>query len=156
MKKENITHGLCVSSRIFDTMKREYPSKILLAWSEAIGGNVELREWLIANEYPELGLFVYALNLKQDARDWLMDNGFPHLMALIRGAEGDVNALLWLRKFEYDVLEKVARSADNDELATNWLLMNQQPEMARVSLKIRAVKNDIEFNNNDMHRISPE
>jgi hypothetical protein len=66
-------------------MRTEYPAKVLLAWGEAISGHAELREWLIKNGYPELGIFTYALRNKADARKWLMDNGHPHLMA-VRGA----------------------------------------------------------------------
>ena len=39
----------------------QYPAKILVAWAEAIGGNKKIRDWLIANDYKELGLFVFAL-----------------------------------------------------------------------------------------------
>ena len=40
---------------------RVYSEKILLAWGEAIGGNLEIRDWLMKNGYPELGLFCFAL-----------------------------------------------------------------------------------------------
>ena len=29
----------------------EYPSKVLIAWREAIGGNIELRDFLIKSPY---------------------------------------------------------------------------------------------------------
>ena len=69
-----------------------YPPKILLAWAEAIKGNKEIRDWLIKNGYPELGLFTFALRNKRDAREWLVTNKFHHLMALISGVEGDEEA----------------------------------------------------------------
>lgn len=134
----------------------QYPAKIILAWAEAINGNRDIRDWLITNGYPELGLFVFALNNKTEARQWLIDNGFPHLMALINGAEGNPNALTWLKNFGYDILEKMARVGDNDEDALIWLFQNNLPDMAKVALKIREVKNEIDANNNDMHRISPD
>ena len=77
-------------------MRTDYPAKVLLAWGEAIGGNAALRDWLMRNGYPELGIFTYALRNKQDARKWLMENGHAHLMAVITGIEGDVKALDWL------------------------------------------------------------
>ena len=49
-------------------MKTEYPAKVLLAWGEAISGHVGLRDWLIRNGYPELGIFTFALRNKDDAR----------------------------------------------------------------------------------------
>lgn len=136
--------------------QRVYPAKIVLAWAEAIGGNKDLREWLMANGYPELGLFVYALNNKQDARDWLMSNGFPHLMALINGAEGNAGAQLWLRKFGFDILEHVAKAADNDDVALEWLLERDYRDMAMIAQRMRFVKNQIERDNNDLHKISAD
>jgi hypothetical protein len=103
-----------------------YPAKIILAWAEAISGNKDIRDWLMANGYPELSVFVFALHNQPEPRQWLMDNGFPHLMALINGAEGKPNAILWLRKCD----------------------------MATVAQRMRKVKNDIEENNSDVHRIS--
>ena len=70
-------------------MARKYPIKVLVAWGEAISGHGELRDWLLGNGYPELGLFVHALRLDNKARKWLIDEGHPELMALCAGAEGD-------------------------------------------------------------------
>jgi len=135
-------------------MNIAYPPKVILAWAEAINGNKALRDWLIANGYPELGLFVYALHLKRDAREWLMANGFSHLMALINGAEGNKNALLWLRKHEFDVLEKMALAADNSDDALLWLMSQDLKDMAIVAQRMREVKNDIERRNSDIHFMS--
>jgi hypothetical protein len=133
-----------------------YPAKILVAWAEAIGGNKDIREWLMANGYPELGLFVFALHNQEEARQWLLDKGHPHLMALINGAEGNPSALAWLKKFDFDFLEKMARAADNDDAALHWLLENGEQELATVAQRMRKVKNEIERNNNDMHRMSSD
>jgi hypothetical protein len=135
---------------------KEYPSKIILAWSEAVDGNVAIRDWLMANGYPELGLFVFALHLKKEARQWLMDNGNAHLMATIECAEGRPQACMWLQKFELEILEKVARAADNDEHAAQWLLDRQYQDFLRLSMRIRKVKNEIQSRHDDMHFISPE
>ena len=90
-------------------MNSAYPAKIIIAWGEAISGNRDIRAWLMANGYPELGLFVYALHHKEDARRWLIENGHAHLMALINGAEGQQAALHWLNTHGFDVLENMAR-----------------------------------------------
>lgn len=132
----------------------KYPSKILIAWAEAVGGNTKLRDWLIENEYKELGLFVFALNLKDDARDWLMKNGFPHLMATINGAEGNPSAIKWLQKHGYTPLAKVALVGDGDERAFQWLKTNGHPELALVAKKIESVKDRIERDNEDHHSIN--
>ena len=135
-------------------MKIDYPAKVLLAWSEAIKGNPEIRDWLMKNGYPELGLFSFALRNNDEAREWLIKNNFPHLMALIRGCEGDPNAILWLRKFKLDTLVYVARAADNSEEAMTYLVSNNHLELARVAAQMRFVKNTIERDNNDVHKIS--
>jgi hypothetical protein len=133
-----------------------YPEKIILAWSEAIMGNNEIRDWLMSNGYPELALFVFALHHKREAREWLLNNKFPHLMALIECAEGREQACQWLVKFDFALLEKVARIADNDESAAQWMLEHDEKSLLRLALRIRAVKNDIQAKHDDMHFISPE
>ncbi|MEO0403897.1 MAG: hypothetical protein AAF193_03405 [Bacteroidota bacterium] len=134
----------------------QYPVKIILAWGEAISGNEEIRDWLIKNGYPELGLFSYALRNKQDARDWLMENKFPHLMALINATEGLAEARKWLQQHQFQLLLLIALSADNDDNALEELKKLPQKEWAMIALKIRAIKNRIESENNDIHKISPE
>ncbi|MCB0767680.1 MAG: hypothetical protein KDB95_10785, partial [Flavobacteriales bacterium] len=89
-------------------MRTNYPAKVLLAWGEAISGHAELRDWLMKNGYPELGLFTFALRNKPEAREWLMKNGHPHLMAIITGIEGDTKALEWLERNGMSVLKHVA------------------------------------------------
>jgi hypothetical protein len=137
-------------------MKVEYPAKIILAWAEAVRGNSEIKDWLMANGYPELGLFVHALHNQTNARTWLMDNGFPHLMALIRGSEGDENACLWLRKYGLQPFEHLARAADNNDDSLVWLTEHNWPELAMMASRMRNVKNEIERQNNDVHRMSSE
>jgi hypothetical protein len=132
-----------------------YPEKILLAWGEAISGNAEIRDWLMANGFRELGLFCFALRNQNMARDWLMKNGHPHLMAIIRGAEGDKQAIGWLAVNGYEMLRLVALGADNEDDAVMELMKAGDRLMAGLALKIRAVKNGIEQDNNDVHRISP-
>ena len=135
-------------------MKKEYPAKIIIAWTEAVAGNSKIRDWLTQNGYPELGLFCFALTNRDSARKWLLANDQPHLMALVRGAEGDINALLWLKKYKFDILEKVARGGDNDDKAINWLVNNNFKDFANLSLRIRAVKNEIENDNQDVHKFN--
>lgn len=138
------------------SFKIEYPVKIIIAWGEAISGNAKIRDWLIANGYPELGLFSFALRNDDNARKWLIDNNFPHLMALINGCEGNPNAILWLEKYGLPVLSKMARAADNDDEALLWLKHLNDPEWGVIAEKMRIVKNQIEFDNNDVHRISSD
>lgn len=136
-------------------MKINYPSKILLAWSEAIGGNKEIRDWLLVNGYKELGIFVFALWNKDDAREWLFEN-YRHLAAAIAASKGDKKALNWLKQVHLDVLAKMAETGDGDEEAFKWLIENNHREMAMIGKKIESVNLEIERDNNDVHKISKE
>jgi hypothetical protein len=128
-----------------------YPVKVLLAWGEAISGNAQIRDWLIKNGYPELGIFVFALHLKDDARKWLMDNGYAHLMAVVRGIEGDEKALDWLDQHGFHVLRRTALAGDGEE-SFQWLLGHGHRELAMLGLKMWAVKMAIEEDNQDPHK----
>lgn len=131
----------------------KYPPKILLGWAEAISGNKDLRDWFLESpDYKELGMFVYALHLKEDARQWLMDNGYAHLMAMINAVERNKEALHWLEKSGFNVLKHVALSADGHEESFNWLIQQGHSEFAMISKRIEVVKNDIEDNHNDVHK----
>lgn len=142
--------------KITTILKTSYPAKILLAWAEAIGGNKEIREWLSSNGYQELSVFVFALNNKEDAKKWLMHNGYQHLAATIAGSEGKSDAIEWLKKYHFDVLAHVGMSGDGHDSSFRWLVKNSHREMAIVSKRIQDVKDRIEQDNNDVHKISTE
>ncbi|MFZ5554379.1 MAG: hypothetical protein ACOZCO_14770 [Bacteroidota bacterium] len=138
-----------------DVKKLEYPPKILLAWGEAISGNTKIRDWLISNGYKELGIFCFALRNKEDARKWLLENGFPHLMALINAVEENKSALMWLKNYKFEILEHMARIAGyGEEESYHWLVNKGHKELAVIARKIEKVKDDIEADNNDPHKMS--
>jgi hypothetical protein len=129
-----------------------YPPKILIGWAEAIGGNKKLTEWFLESpEYRELGMTVYALQLKDDARDWLMKNGFAHLMAMVNGCEGSEEAIHWLDKSNFQVLKHLALAGDGHEVSFKWLVQNGHKEFAIVAQRIKVLKDQIEERNNDIH-----
>ncbi len=129
-----------------------YPPKIIIGWGEAIGGNDKLRDYFLQSEdYKELGMFCYAIRLKDDAREWLMKNGYAHLMAMINGVEGNKEALHWLEKSGFQVLKHIALAGDGDPNSTEWLRKNHK-EFAIVAQRINTVKQEIEDNHNDVHK----
>ena len=129
-----------------------YPSKILVGWAEAIGGNTELRDWFMASDqYKELGLCIHALLLKDEAREWLMKNGYAHLMAMINGVEGNTDAIHWLDKANFQVLKHVALAGDREVSSANWLLKNGHHEFAMIAERIRVLKDQVEDTHNDIH-----
>ena len=132
-----------------------YPAKIIVAWAEAIKGNKQIRDWLAQNGYPELYTFIFALNLKEDARNWLLKNNYPHLLALIQGVEGNKTAKQWLKENNFIILYQMALAADGDKEAMNWLLKHEK-DFAMVALRIQHVKNEIQTDHDDPHKMSKE
>ena len=131
-----------------------YSIKILIAWGEAISGNATIRDWLIKNDFQELGLFCFALRNNEEARKWLFDAGFPQFMALINGGEGNTQALQWLFDNGFEDFYYMALAIDNDEKGEKWVLKNMSKEIILLTQKIRFVKNRIDADNNDFHRFN--
>jgi len=132
----------------------EYPSKVLVAWREAIGGNVEFRDFLIRSPYKELGIFCYAILNDKKSRKWLLDNNYGHLLATIEGIEGKDSALVFLKKNGFDLLFHFARSADSWKDSQIWL-QKKDKLLYAISLKIEYVKDEIELRNQDPHKLNP-
>ena len=140
------------STQIVKLKQLNYPSKILVGWAEAIGGNTALRDWFLSSEqYKELGICVHALLLRDEAREWLMKNGYAHLMAMINGAEGNADAIHWLDKSNFQLLKHVALAGDRNMDSLNWLIVNGHKEFAMVAERIRVLKDQIEETHNDIH-----
>ena len=137
-------------------MERQYPIKVLVAWGEAISGNRELRDWLLGNGFPELGLFVHAMHNQHSAREWLQQEGFPELMALCCGTEGDARAVQWLLNHGHITLANMARAADNDDDAMRILMEEPDRIWATLALKMRSIKNGIEERHNDWHSFNKD
>ena len=132
----------------------EYPSKVLVAWREAIGGNVEFRDFLIRSPYKELGIFCFAILNDKKSRKWLLDNSYGHLLATIEGIEGKDSALVFLKKNGFDLLFHFARSADSWKDSQIWL-QKKDKLLYAISLKIEYVKDEIELRNQDPHKLNP-
>ena len=134
--------------------KLEYPSKVLIAWREAIGGNIEFRDFLIRSPYKELGIFCFAVLNDKKSRKWLLDNNFGHLLATIEGIEGKDSALINLKKNGFDLLFHFARSADSWKDSQIWL-QKRDKLLYAISLKIEYVKDEIDLRNQDPHKLNP-
>ena len=132
----------------------EYQSKLLVAWIEAIGGNVEFRDFLIQSPYKELGIFCFAILNDKKSRKWLLENNYGHLLATIEGIEGKDSALVFLKKNGFDLLFHFARSADSWKDSQIWL-QKKDKLLYAISLKIEYVKDEIELRNQDPHKLNP-
>jgi hypothetical protein len=132
----------------------EYPSKVLIAWREAIGGNDKFRDFLIKSPYKELGIFCFAILNDKKSRKWLLDNNYGHLLATIEGIEGKESALVFLKKNGFDLLFHFARSADSWKDSQIWL-QKKDKLLYAISLKIEYIKDEIDLRNQDPHKIDP-
>ena len=132
----------------------EYPSKVLVAWKEAIGGNVEFRDFLIRSPYKELGIFCFAILNDKKSRKWLLDNNYGHLLATIEGIEGKDSALVFLKKNGFELLFHFARSADSWKDSQMWL-QKKDKILYAISQKIEYVKDEIDLRNQDPHKLNP-
>ena len=147
-------------STMADSTLRPYPTKVLLAWTEAISGNEEVRDWLMGSDYPELGVFCHALHNEPTSRAWMRHAGHHVLIALLEGTEGDEQAGAGVREHGHHVIADMALAADNDDEATVRLMApaargEGDGLWAQIAVRIREVKNEIEAMNNDVHRIDP-
>ena len=149
-KKSSVIKSVVLPEKV--TIKPiNYPAKIILAWAKAIEGNQELRLWLKENGFEELTMATYAIELKEEARTWLMQNGYPHLMAMINAAEGNENAQNWLKTHNFDVLYHMSLAIEDEKESWEWLGKNVTPDMFILTQSIKAVKDKIEEQHNDIH-----
>ena len=128
-----------------------YPPKIILAWVKALEGNTDLSMFLLENGYEELFHTTNAIMLKQEARDWLMKNGYPHLMAMINAAEGNESAQRWLQVHGFELLYHVALAVEGEMESFAWLKTYSTPDVFLLTRTIKKLKDQIEFNHNDMY-----
>ena len=80
-------------------------------------------------------------------------NGDMVTLALIQGVERNKKALEWLKKNEFEVLWRMALAGDGDEDSLTWLLLKHR-DFAHLAIKIKKVKDGIQDDNDDPHRIS--
>ncbi len=129
----------------------DYPTRIILAWSECVAGNKQISKWLNENGYPELVIATSAIYLRNDARTWLVENGYAHLMAMIHAAEGDKKAQEWLKKHNFELLYHMAMAIENENSSWLWLKQYSTPDIFILTQKIKIAKDKIEENHNDIH-----
>ncbi len=109
----------------------------------------------MSNGYPELGIDMPCIATRGICTLMAYEQRTTSPHGLGQGFKREMRERFeWLEKFGYSYLKDVALGADNDDEAVTRLLKLNQREWAGIALKIRAVKNRIEAENNDMHRIS--
>lgn len=128
-----------------------YDAKIMMAWVKAVEGEGEFDLWLLNNGFEELYHTTQALKLKQEARNWLMENGYPHLMAMVNASEGNESAQHWLKVHGFELLYHVAMGVEGEMESFAWLKENSTEMVFLLTRTIKKLKDQIEFNHNDMY-----
>ena len=129
----------------------DYSPKVILAWCKTLEGEVSFGNFLLHNGFEELFHASQAILLKQEDRTWLMQNGYPHLMAMINAAEGNESALNWLKVHQFDVLYHIANAVEGEMESFDWLKAYGTEDLFLLAVTIKKVKDNIEFNHNDMY-----
>lgn len=150
-RKVNIHDTKKVKALPFD-----YHPKIILAWAKGIDGNTDLLNYLYENGCKELVMAAHAIRLKDEARDWLMENGYPHLMALINASEGNEQAQQWLKLNNYPLFYHMAIAIDGENEGFTWINRHSTPAIFFLTKTIKKVKDEIEEEHNDTHKMSKD
>jgi len=132
-------------------MLQKYPVKILIAFGEAINGNVKVYKWLLNNGYPELAALTSAIHASRDALSWLLKY-HPILAILSNAIDGEKNAINWLIKHQQDFLLKFADACNSDKQAQKWFSENNLDVFNVLAGKINEVLKDQKRDRSDYHK----
>jgi hypothetical protein len=129
-----------------------YPIKIIIAFGEAISGNLKIMNWLLKNGYPELGALANAIQTSHTAYDWLVNNKFLHYAAFCSAVYNDENALLWLKKYKFDFLVTLAEASMGDDIAYIKLKKENNLPFYIIAKKIQFIRNQKIDDHYDYHK----
>jgi hypothetical protein len=132
---------------------RAYPTKILIAWSEAIAGNEKIAKWLFNNGYPELICVMDFLWGSTKAGDWMLKNRLPEWRAFSEYV-GDENehARIWLMKNKFDLLAYTGDAVHEKEGSFELLKKGGFTEFIVIAQKLNKLLYQIEFDTNIIYR----
>jgi hypothetical protein len=115
-----------------------YPTKILLAFTEAVGGNEDLFEWLLKNGYSELALLSKSLRGGETSNQILIQKKFPQFAAFDAAIHGDVKAIIWLKKNKFVFLIRLADASRGTEIAIQWFKKQDLKIFVLLAAKIKS------------------
>jgi hypothetical protein len=126
-----------------------YPTKILLAFTEAAGGNEDLFEWLLNNGYPELALLSKSLRGGETSNQILIQKKFPQFAAFDAAIHRDVRAIMWLKKHKFIFLIRLADASRGSEIALKWFEKQNLKIFVMLAIKIKSFVDNQVF---DVHK----
>ncbi|MFW6019449.1 MAG: hypothetical protein ACOCPM_02610 [Bacteroidales bacterium] len=131
----------------------EYPLKILVAFGEAVDGNIQIHRWLLNNGYPELAALISSLNGSREAEDWLQNNKFQHLLAFHYAVYDDDEARKWLGVYKFNTLARLADATNGYKPAMEYFRKKELSIFIRLAFKIKQLKDQALFDKNDYHKM---
>jgi len=115
-----------------------YPTKILLAFTEAVGGNEQLFEWLLKNDFPELALLSKSLRGGVRSNELLIIQNFPQFAAFDAAIHADPKAIVWLKKNDFIFLIRLAEASQGKKIALDWFENNNLKIFVMLARKIKS------------------
>ncbi len=134
-------------------MIQKYPTKILIAFGEALDGNIEIYKWLLNNGFPELAALCSAIHASRDALSWLLKH-HPILAILSNAIDGEKHAINWLIKHQQDFLLKFADACNSDQQAKKWFAENNLDIFNTLANKINEVLKQQKRDRFDYHKFN--
>ena len=131
----------------------EYPAKILVAFGEAVSGNMKIHKWLLTNNYVELAALAAALQADKEAFTWLMTHGFNHFAAYCNAVDGDNQAKEWLIKHKFDFLVVMVDAIELNPVALAWFKKHNLPIFTVINHKIYKLKEAQHREYNNVYKI---
>ncbi len=129
-----------------------YPIKIIIAFGEAVTGNLKIMNWLLKNGYPELGALANAIQTSFTAYDWLVKNKFPQYAAFCSAIYNDKNAMSWLKKYKFNFLVTLAEASMGEENAYTELKQENYLPFYIIAKKIQYVRDQKIMDQSDYHK----
>ncbi len=119
---------------------QQYDPKILIAFTEAVGLNFKIHQWLLQNGYPELAALASSLQCDVAAFEWLMKHGYPHFAAFSNAIDEETAAYQWLVNNQYRLLAVIVDAAYLKPEALAYLRSQHLEIFIRMAFKIRKLK----------------
>jgi hypothetical protein len=103
--------------------QKKYSEKALLAFGTAVGCDNEAFDWLMNNDYKELGALTDVLvNDSPKAMEWLKNYGFNHLVAFTGALLEEEDAINYLMENNGKNWLATAEMINGSDSAQNWLV----------------------------------
>lgn len=131
---------------------KNYPSKVILAWSEAVNGNEPITKWLISNGYPELISCLDSFRGNENADKRLMKSGHPEFVAFVEFINGSKKAKEWLEQFGFDLFITIGDFVNEEDGSAKKLMATGAKEVIIFAQRLKKFVTEIDFDANDVHK----